>query len=1523
MSLKIIISSAVELKEKDCIKEALMELEKQHSIMIDDLYDCAEHATTWGLKSKQEGINKKILSADWFICLIPEHTVGEKTWEELKLVLENHKKGLQTVVSVFHPIGIPEVQINAPVPEGKVTFDYIKQQAKKIHGNLDDHYWVSYKYNNIEDLCKQFKNEYIKLYYEDQVFRTQRLNGLAKPGSEINAKDIYFDTARAESLNGFIEDKYFPRKSVDGKLQEAIEEQCKFIILLGAPGAGKTRALYQLLADPQQLALGNSKTYALGALANKNIIVINQNNIEQVLKFLDEENRYLDSDKPLNKYVLVCDQIKNVFSMLPNKEKLYRFFDLVTQLEHVSMIATSIPSAFNNLCARWSEYGRKPLEDDQLTRTITIPLISSDDEAVEMRNWMQNELQGDSEAETIGDYIPSLNNYKQEIVRRIYRNIDKIPYLAEILSAIQITETFRRDTALFLPVLITRKKIYPQGAPSSWKEFKLNIIKTLNFLMANNVIWIQAPDKKNATPRIVKKLNEKAFSLHYGIDKDNDFIFDNELFSDTPLSTAYTYGVNEIVWSKLEQEDANRHMGQEEDTLLYDFQETDDVVRAAKQFYYVFPSIVSARRILPRIPHTDCYDDATRNLSKFVYDICNEIEPQESEQEEFLTTMGMLIGRANDISQIKEFTSIIEKKSLKPNYNTIGELYSVGLRIDEDNEEQIANIINDLRNRYMLHDESFFSMSRKITYLNMSFKDAIKVVKGSNYSINTKNGYVAMSLADAAQAINKKDLEYFNLERLIYILAKKCESVEQWIELMELYRQLNCKLRRSSINQYFSTVVDQNKSQIQKAYEEERDDLMKSHLLTITENFDDVIAEEDKETCYFSAINASWNFKQAYPIYMLYLERFKNDNQRLISTMLRTVRNVEFQRALNFLIATDERLKARGSKLNDICYNNLIRCAPNMGEALAVVPYIKNLQDHTLANILNILKTKRRVKDESAKTGYRQDDKIFYYAYSAVMPEIFFKLRRSPYVIGLLYELAMTHKHERFIREIFLEHLSESELRETIDYSAGITSIRIQKNYRTLEEVWQVFNTCRNYYRDRNMYVGSEIYNNLMRKIQFLCDTDELLERQQNKLRDIIEEDYCRIIRDEHFLSALYRFFPEKKIFDKEGSISKEFVKDVMSFGVSNNKVFNNIMRDIGKMGFDFMWKFYEFMVKYYQENGKRKMMKPDIRTVTYLMEEADTKEQFEKAEKAARLWCFEATLQSNRIFKDAYSQRKNELSYDIQKRDKEQNALKEQNKRDYKQRTENIIAKALKDIYLYDILTAAQFNRYLNEICNITYDINQDQYITFDIAKRCKSGVYRNVLTNLIDKYRSKINFDVISYTYLIKLSPRDWDVKRWIKELKEKEDEYKYNLIICGQISQSIEVCRADIDTALDYYYFWEDIMHDIGYDPADPTSFSETTQISEYNGVDDYDGYWLTRASHSIREMNHYWYQLNKTNGYVDKQALLFVKQQMEHFEKYSVPFPEFRVKQQYVDFKKEIEKQQLLGNCEESDKNSSTL
>ena len=142
MGLKIVISSAVELAEKEYVKEKLREMEKLHIIKIDDLYDCAEHSTSWGIKSKQEAINNKILSADWFICLIPEQTVGAATWRELKLILEAHKKGLPVSISVFHPMDIPKLEDSSVDIEERVSFDFIRQQAEMLLENKEEQYWV-------------------------------------------------------------------------------------------------------------------------------------------------------------------------------------------------------------------------------------------------------------------------------------------------------------------------------------------------------------------------------------------------------------------------------------------------------------------------------------------------------------------------------------------------------------------------------------------------------------------------------------------------------------------------------------------------------------------------------------------------------------------------------------------------------------------------------------------------------------------------------------------------------------------------------------------------------------------------------------------------------------------------------------------------------------------------------------------------------------------------------------------------------------------------------------------------------------------------------------------------------------------------------------------------------------------------------------------------------------------------------------------------------------------------------------
>lgn len=1511
MDLKIVISSAVELEEKKYVKEKLRELEKMHLIKIGDLYDCADHATSWGIKSKQEVINEKILCADWFICLIPDTTVGKATWKELELVLRAKKTGALIAISIFHPMNHPQQGNCTSTPPNRLQFKEIKQQAEDILGNKEEQYWISYQYNNKEDLLKKLTEEYIKLYYTDRVFRTQHLNGLAKTGCDIKAEELYFDKERANIANGFYKDKYFPRRSVDGKLQEAMMEQRKFTILLGSPGSGKTRAVYQMLSNPQQLVLADHEEYALGILADQNVIIIHRDNIRQVYQFIKDEEDYNDSEYVLSEYYLVCDQIKDVFGMLTNEE-LFCFFDIVSNYKHIHMIATSIPSAFSNFLNRWEHYGRKPMADDQLTKVINIPQISSDDEEGALRNWIRNELQGSTFAETIGDYIPKLNNYKQGIVRKIYEKNKMLSYLPEFLSALQITETYRHDTALFLPILIARKNIYPKEELSNWNDFHKEIIRTINFLIASNVIWVRLSSAGGGKEAIaINELHEKMFSQDYDIDDADDFTFDEELFPNTPISTSYSYGVNEIVWDELEKEDANRHMSHRE-TLLKDYQNVKEVIRSAKEFYRAFPTIRTLRRILPRIPQTDCYNEAVNSLWDFIYNKCIKIEPTTDEQEEFITAIGMLIGRARDMVHVKDAISIILQKDIKPNYNIIGELYSVSIRLGNETKLEISQYVIDIRNRYQLIDNSFFSMAREIVFHNMTFDMALEAIRNSKYKIHCKSGDLLLSIWDTTSAIEYKT-DMRSLEMMFAIVAKKGETIEQWSDLFKLHQEVHVNIRRSTIRQFFAVVANHYSNQLREWNYYEPNDLMMTHLLTLLNQFDDIISLEDKESCYFYSVESSWNFRQASTIYLHYINTFKLDNQRLVSMALSTVRDHEFQRALSFLIEVDSRLKKKGLELNHICYNNLIKYAPNMGEALGVVPYLSHLQDHTLANILTVLKNKRHIKSKNSKTGLEQDSKMFYYAYSAVMRDIFFELRKSPHVIGALYDLATTPKHERFIRDVFLSHIEERVKFETIDYSTRIASIRLQKNYRKLDEVWEIFNTCRNHFRDKNMYVNSDLYNCMMRKLMFLCTTEDSLKLQQDKLRSIINEDFNRIIRDEYFYSLLYRFFPEKEVFDSDGNISKNFKKDIEKSEITHIKPLNNIMANIRSKGFEFVWKFYEFILSYYQQQGKWKALRPEIRTVTYLLNTVKTKEQFEKTDKIAKQWFSERLLNANKLYHDCYDTKRRELGYNTDEKDgeKEKNTVVEtqrspkENPSDYKQRANNVIDMAIRDIYLYGILTATLFNRYLKNISYIMDDIGRDQHFSDNnIKKRCKEGTYRNLIRNLIEKYPDNINYDALSYVYLVNLSPSKWDVMQWMNKLKEKENNYKYDMIICATIAQNVEVCLADIDTALDYFEFWENIVYDIGYDPADPTSFSKTTHITRFNGIKDYDGYWLTRSTHCMREMFHYWQCLKQNKGYVDKTALKFIKQQMDFFDRYNIPFPQFTIRGKTINFRQEI-------------------
>ena len=1357
------------------------------------------------------------------------------------------------------------------------------------------------------ELLDQSVDELEKVCIRPVIPLAGNTSPIIRKGRDIQPGDWYFNPDRAKSRNGFNPEKYFPRKSVDERLYEAVfVEQRKYTILLGAPGSGKSRAVYQLLKP----VVGNKHYYGMGTLADQDVIVLGQDNITKILKWLEWYAGRDHSDRRATLFFL-CDQIKDVFRMLSHNDDLYRFFDLVDSLPEVRMIATSIPSAFESFRDRFKEYGSRPFENDQRMELITIPPISSDEEGNELRNWIQNEWninRTNTSGESIGDYIPNLNKYKQGIVSRLYAKTDELPYLAFLLPAIQTIETFRRDTALFLPLMIARKNIIVRN-----NEFVVKrMTEALKFLIDNNIVWIadSAGNRMAALP-------ERAFDLDPNIDDEDLFWFDGELYPDTIISTTYSYGVNEIIWKELETEDANRHIKQEL-TLLKDYNSADDISQAAGEYYRAVQKVSTLRRILPRIPHTDCYEDACNKLWLFVYDRCKKFEVTPEEQVEFLTTIGMLIGRSVNLERVKNAVSILTIKRITPNYDIIGELYSIGLRIDTSMRDDIENYVNDIRDRYELKGNSLFSLSRELSFYNCCFNDCLDRICHSSFYIDEIDG--RPSEFDRLKDLSSNKLVSFSIKKLLSFVAEKAVDPQQWESVFDLHERVGVPVMRSELRRYFAVVRESGINQGNQ--QEVNENLMSLIVSDFLSRHSAIIAEDDSEGAFFYSIEYSGGFKYAHAIYQLYLEKYHQDNPRLISSVIRVVKSNEFQVALNFLVDVDARLKKEGKELNVICYNNLINKAPNISEGMGVIPYLSNIQEYTLAGLLTTLKH-RKPNENQSRTGDGKDPKVFYYAYSVTMQEVFLDFRQSSFILGILFNLATTKKHETFIRDKYLDAVlgkdKEGRKCELIDYNTAIASIRIKKNYRTLEDIWRVFNTCRDHYAKKKMFVASELYSIMMKKLHFLCSHDkELLSTEQNRLQVIIDKDWSRIIRDEFFLASLYRFMPGKSILDGSGNLTNEFKKDMQSSNITQVKVFNNILLDCKNKGFDTLWLIYEFMVFYYNARGKRKSLMPDIRTVTILMETVISQEQFAMVETATQTWLGNEFPDNNRRYAKARIHAMNTLGIDIPfvKRASLSQLFRPESSLEndvvllsnYKQKVDVIVQNAIRDISLFGSLTPSLLNTYLKKAHDIVKVIKSKRKINKVTVTTATRDIYKCLSEQLIEPYKNRLNFDVSSYVTLIKISPSDQETMKWIDALARRKEECKYNMVACRELAVSVELARYDINLSRTFFYYWEEIMDAIGYDPADANSVSLDTKRNVLSDqvTQDYDDYWRTRSKHLIREMSHYCDEYS--HGNTDEETLAFIKQQMVLFDGYHIPFPVYQPSKNDcgIDFRAEVKR-----------------
>ena len=1493
-------------------------------------------------------IDPEIKDADWVIVATPLNHVGKYTMMEVMFAIDSFYTNPDgnPVLTIFnctdyysdrfpenrteekgfrngtdHP-DFDEVN-EISIPRLKQLIEERIASFRQEGRELQEVYLGEYKYDSERDgLFVAVFNAFIN-NYKDNRYRFQQLIGLAQPGSEVQAEKLYFDRLRAD----YISNEYLPRESVDGNLEQALANQRKFVIVTGLPGSGKTRAVLKLLEknDGHQ-----ENQYAFGALSDKNVVVVDQKNVSEVNSRLLREKNHVEYLKRVKKQdvvpediYLICDQIKDVFSMFEKLDDLSRFFSIIEDCNHIKFIATSLPDAYEDFLQRWGDRPCPlPQKNDYVEdQIIEIPLISEDRNKDDIKNWIYFSLGVDSRVESIGDCIKGLKNYKENIVKGLYEKYesdktDKLPYLDVLLSSIQTVETFRRDPHLFLPLLIFQKEIIDMHELTRSDAID-KTVKTINYLIRNNVIWAARFDDRGMAVG-VDQINSNDFRLSPARfdDHKDDFICDEEVFLDTKISTKYIYGVNEIVWEYLKKVDANKH----EHKLLFDYNKVDEIVESAQLYYNAVKRASTLRRILSRVPYKDNRSEALSRLWSYAYEKIDNLNDEKESIDELNQVFGMLIGLSSGMDDIEKVLELIEGKGITPNYSIIGQLYIFGKDKPEDIKKCIEKKVQDIRERYHMDLNTLFSFSREVSFHKLSFNEIIDRIKESQF---VNRAGIAMSIQEFAATRKKDRFVSMNLDRTFSLLARKdfASNMDRWTRLLELYEMCKLNMTRLAIYAFIQMAAKESNdivtmmNYVLSLLPKKKVDSVKDIL---PEGIDEeqigkhssIVHEDDLEYVFFSAIECSENFKQAkafFDIYLMLLQRLmlsQKENPRMVSIVLHNVGKYEFQQTLLFLQKTEQRYKAEKKPFSSIMYNNLLKKAPNVGEALAVLPSISEIQDYTISNVLGTLKNRklRNQKDDDNQDldVPKTDPKLFFYAYDVVMRSSFEKHRTSPspFVLGLLYNFASTLKQETFIRDKYLL-VEDDEKKKLIDYSTTVTSLRIKKPYRDIgtpedrtDTSWGIFNKCRSFYRGREWYINSDLYSNMMRKIFFSFKNDpKRFSEQMQSLSHIIDEDERLIIKDEFFLANRYAYDPvwNKKIFDGD-HVSNEFIEDMKRSDIHKVRVLNKVLISIvnaGDVPFSKIWIYYEFIKDFYDKRPRwGKELKPDIYTFTNLFRAVKSKEDYDLVMKELD------ELHETKAEGFMYAKFYVDALRDAQKR--VGLTVEEKGPSSKKEKTINdILGDMKKSCEKNDIITSTVLNRSLMRIIDI---INKKDPKVKDIYK---NEVYKRLDSEVLIPYEKKLNYDVASRVAMIKLSPTFKEAESRIVFLLNNFDyeEYCYHLTACRELAASVSMAQYNIKYSVAFFDYWKKIMDDIGYEPGNPDSFTEDSdkpKKSQFN--DDYDYYWSTRWEHLCREMHDYCFHKCR-----DNERLKSIKEQIQVFDKYNEKLKDFKFKGKVVDFR----------------------
>ena len=1148
MGLKIIISSAVILEEKNYVFDKLKAMEAEHLIKIDKIYDCNRSGTFWNVESKQEMIDRFIAECDWFICLAPDYVVGQATWGELQHVINRKMQGAPVAISVFHPLVFPErAKIKEEdVPEGKILFSKMEKEANELLGSQKEQYFVSYKYNDIDDLLLQLEEAYRKGYEEDKAFWSQHIGCFVKKGDKIEAGRLFFDSNRASQEWGFREgrENYIWRQSVDGKINQKLEEtEIKFLFVTGKPTSGKSRAIYECLHS-------TLKDKNVVVMKSDNIMTICQNlqvEIEQYHKYNGLPQRFEDND-----YIFVCDQINDVFKQARIQDELrLSFLRIISENKNCRLLATGTRSSLDSFVTDSKDI-ISPLEKvygEGNSSVITIPSISKDVDSLDILAFLHQNYAGTG-GETIGDFIHELNDKKQEIVRDIYVESNRTPYLSRLLKALQLTLVYRNVTALLLPINILRK-CYSQVDPL---EFKENTISSLNFLIRKDVVKISNTEFEE---REIFKFPNNDFSDSDSRYCMSTYVEDEEYYKLIPES--YTFTVNELVWDyllELSQKD-------DEKAVLYDLYKTRELEGAMSLLFESYPHAPTLRRLVSRVPIRIEWQDKQENDTrlkvawKFSMSMLKELDFKKESVNELAKLLNILIGRAQSVEEVNSILEIMSKHNIEIDDSTIGEMYMFAqqrLNKGTDEFETFIKKVGELNESQQKRDSlrgrawtytDFYRVKWQIALFSENYDKAYNLVFNALYNVtHVDQDGNQLKGKDAVNYISKQanTFEKRNLDMMIGQLAMSCKKEKEINQLIQCLKYYQIEFAPFVLHR-IGKVLKNGPSM-------ER--IIDTILPTLKEKRANGQLYESMVAYFVPYLSTFTDSIKLYNKWHDDLQVADNHNVRLVSLCLRNCQREEFQSALGFVNRMPQ------SCVNGIMLNLLVSVAPNPEEALSLVNSMKpsDIDEYTLCNCLRCI-DKEKQMNMNREDANIPPEQIFIMAYEIINHPKLKALRTRPRCLQKIFRLVSFREQEHYVMAV------AQGIQRELAYNAYIGATRI--SYRNFCEAYEeIYEKIIGRYFDMRGTITSDLLSAMCSKYykdKNLESQDKKAEYAKNLRSDIQRLENGRrgekMIRDEFFFLNYYIEFQGEPLFTDDAMSMSSVFMDWFKGKIGNYDPFN------------------------------------------------------------------------------------------------------------------------------------------------------------------------------------------------------------------------------------------------------------------------------------------------------------------------------------------------------------------------------